>query len=238
MHRVLRSAATKAHKSSALRSVRFMSTDPTYTKFSDNKPTIEYAKVMPSSYAEMKHENIIQLCVEGSCGARVEALTRHIMAVDDVSYEEAKETLKEMDKIVHELMHLEYVPYHLGIGTAVVTGTAAFPLIFHRGTAEWFNEKFVTAEVPEAADLETIWEVGGWTWGWMEPAIGQASFALLVLQFARSQMMKLGIKPYGNWMISRRSKRLVAMFPQYNTMFLEWFAESHSMYGNNPLHDD
>ncbi len=35
-----------------------------------------------------------------------------------------------------------------------------------------FNEAFVTTDVPEAKDLETPLEVGGWAWNWMEPPLG------------------------------------------------------------------
>ncbi len=71
----------------------------------------------------------------------------------------------------------------------------------------------------------------------MEPAIGQASFFLLVLQFARSQAIKLGIKPYGDAMLARRSRRIINTYPQYNEMFLSWFAESDAMYGKAIGHD-
>lgn len=30
--------------------------------------------------------------------------------------------------------------------------------------------------------METIWEIGSWTWGWMEPPLGEISFVLLALQ--------------------------------------------------------
>ena len=40
-----------------------------------------------------------------------------------------------------------------------------------------------------AATLQAIRnEVGTWTWTWMEPMIGTASFALLCAQFARAQV--------------------------------------------------
>ncbi len=38
-------------------------------RFQDNKPTLEYAKSMPNKFSAMRHEQILQLCVEGSfCG--------------------------------------------------------------------------------------------------------------------------------------------------------------------------
>ncbi len=45
-------------------------TDHGYTdhdkRFENNLPTIEYAKVMPNRFSAMRHEQILQLCVEGS----------------------------------------------------------------------------------------------------------------------------------------------------------------------------
>jgi hypothetical protein len=35
-------------------------------RFNDNQPTIQYAKTMPNSFSSMRHEQILQLCVEGS----------------------------------------------------------------------------------------------------------------------------------------------------------------------------
>ena len=46
----------------------------------------------------------------------------------------------------------------------------------------WFNERYVTADVPPEKDLETWLEVGSWTWNWMEPPLGTISFVLLCVQ--------------------------------------------------------
>jgi len=204
------------------------------TNFINEKPTLAYAKIMPSKYSSMKHEQILQLCVEGSQPARREALIRNIMAVDSIEYSDAAAKVRKMSIDNRSVMHLEYSPYHIGMGAALAGGAISFPLVFDKNAVIWFNEKFVTAEVPPIEDLETMWEVGSWSWGWMEPVIGQASFVLLLLQFARSQAVKLGVKPYGDYMLHIRSKRLVSAYPQYNPMFLEWFAQSEDLYGSNP----
>lgn len=201
-------------------------------RFENRKPTLEYAKGMPGNFSEMRHEQIIQLSVEGSHGAIREALIRNVMSVDSVEYDEAEAIVEEIGKHNRAVMKIEYFPYQAGITFALGGGILSFPLVFHQETAMWFNEKFVTSEVPEMKDLETIFEVGSWSWGWMEPILGQASFALLILQFARSQAVKLGIKPYGDAILSMRSKRLKNLYPQYNALFIGWFADSESMYGN------
>jgi len=204
-------------------------------QFIADKPTLAYAKIMPQSYSSMKHEQILQLCVEGSQPARREALIRNIMSVDSIEYDQATQQVNKLAQINRSYMQLEYSPYHFGMGGAILSGAISFPLVFDKSSVIWFNNAFVTAEMPPVEDLETLWEVGSWSWGWMEPVIGQASFVLLLLQFARSQAMKLGLKPYGDYMLHKRSKRLVEAYPQYNPMFLDWFAESEALYGNTRL---
>ena len=83
-------------------------------------------------------------------------------------------------------------------------------------SVEWFNENFVTADMPDEKDLETWLEVGSASWGWMEPVLGQVSFFLLCMQFARSQMKNLGIRPYYNWQRERRATYLVQKYPRYD----------------------
>ena len=97
-----------------------------------------------------------------------------------------------------------------------MAGLATFPLCFHYDIAYQFNELMVTTSVPEAEDLETTLEIGSWTWGWMEPPLGQLSFFLLTLQFARSQMQNMGAKPFTEWRIGRRADKVTVSFPQYN----------------------
>ncbi len=41
----------------------YANSDP---RFEDKRPTIEYAKLMPNRFSAMRHEQILQLCVEGS----------------------------------------------------------------------------------------------------------------------------------------------------------------------------
>ena len=95
------------------------------------------------------------------------------------------------------------------------------------------------------ADLDTFWNVGSWTWGWMEPYLGTASFVLLGLQFSRAQMQKMDWKPYTEAVLSWRANRLADQFtfffvflprmffhinhnryPQYNRVIVRDFAKS------------
>merc|ERR1712007_154645 len=98
---------------------------------------------------------------------------------------------------------------------ALISGIGCIPMVFHRHTAEWFNEKYVSTQVPEPEDFETMLEVGSWTWNWMEPVLGTASFTLLTLQFVRAQMQELSIAPFTKKMREIRAQRLHQQYPQY-----------------------
>ena len=44
------------------------------------------------------------------------------------------------------------------------------------------NSFMVKAEEAPADELETMWEIAGWTWNWMEPVMGVGCFVVLCLQ--------------------------------------------------------
>lgn len=200
--------------------------------FQNHKPTIAYAQRMPHDFSEMRHEVILQLCVEGVYDARREALIRNVMAVDSIEYDEASHVVDEISKVNRSGMTLAHAPYHLGLAGSLGVGLFSFPLVFDYDTVSKFNERFVTADVPEAKDLQTWLEVGSWSWGWMEPVIGQVSFVLLVLQFARNQMLNLGLRPYGNTLKENRATSLEHKYPQYDRVFVRWFAKSDTLYNS------
>jgi len=198
-------------------------------RFDECKPTIAYAKSMPSNYSAMRHEQILQLCVEGDFGARREALTRNIMGVDGIEYDLAVKKLDEIWDFNHINMKLHHFPYGVGLAASIVGGAISFPLIFNKEVVMKFNDRFVTKYVPCPDDLGTMLDVAIWSWNWMGPIFGQVSFVLLVLQFARSQMVNMGIKPFGNKMKSIRANALIEKFPQYNSLFVEWFSEGDTL---------
>jgi hypothetical protein len=73
------------------------------------------------------------------------------------------------------------LPYKIGLFTSVTLGIITFPLIFNFDSVFWFNEHFVLGEVPPQEDTETFFEVGSWSWNWMEPITGYLSFFLLCM---------------------------------------------------------
>lgn len=128
---------------------------------------------------------------------------------------EAEKTFRVIAKANREGMFSETIPHGVGAAFAVTAGFASFPLCFHEPTVVWFNKHFVTTEVPPLEDLETILEIGSWSWNWMEPPLGQISFFLLCLQFASSCLGNLGISQYSRRVKLKRAQRLVERFPQY-----------------------
>ena len=170
-----------------------------------------------------------------SITARREALIRNVMAVDSIEYNEAEKVVAQISKENRKGMRSENLPYQVGMGVSVVASIVSFPMIFDLTTATMFNDAFVTTDAPDQKDLETYLEVGSWTWGWMEPIIGQISFVLLSLQFARNQALNLGIKPYGDWVRNRRANYLVHKYPQYDEVFVRWYSEGQTLYGSKYL---
>lgn len=200
--------------------------------FVNGKPSLVYARkaMQFHSFSTMPHEQIILLSAEGVGGARREALIRNVMAVDNVEYDDASETVDKIAKVNRERMFLHALPYHAGFLSAGVAGVFSIPLVFHFDTVNAFNNAFVTADIPEQKDLETWLEVGSWSWAWMEPLIGQASFFLLAMQFARHQLKNLGLKPYSGHMRKWRADRLVRLYPNYNADLVSQFSEVDRYY--------
>jgi len=147
-------------------------------------PSPEIVDAMPLSYREMDNSTLVTLAALENHEATIEVLIRHIMQIDKVGYEAATETMSEIRKVNNARRYYRTGPIKLGIFTALTAGFVSIPLVFHLPTVQWFNEHFVTADVPPAKDLETFLEVGSWSWNWMEPPLGQISFFILCWQMA------------------------------------------------------
>lgn len=193
------------------------------------KPSKEVAMDMGKTFCEMENEPLQIIAEIGNHEARAEVLRRHIMAVDDVEWDEAGIKLQQVADKNREGMSLVVLPYKIGIGVALITGIGAFPMVFSVDVAMAFNESMVTMEVPMPSDLDTRLETGAWTWSWMEPVLGTASFTLLAFQYARQQLLNLGLKPFTQLLISKRAKDLCGAFPEYDEGLLHNFVESDSM---------
>eukprot|EP01031_Cornospumella_fuschlensis_P035885 gene35885-43526_t len=175
--------------------------------------SVEMARKMPKKYNELPNEVVINMAIMGDQDAREERLIREIMSVDNVPWEEAYKTFLKMAESNRRGLFVATLPYKLGIFAAVGGAIVSIPMIFDLDTVLWFNEHFVTADVPEEKDLETPLEVGGFAWNWMEPPLGTISFFLLCMQYARAQLENLGAKPFTMWFKHRRAERLIKEFP-------------------------
>lgn len=196
----------------------------------DRKPTLDSASQMPRSPSEMDNASLVTLAQLGHHPARTEVLRRHIMVSDGVDYQQAGLIMAAIEAKNREFMYLLGLPYQIGIGLGMTAAVASIPLVFDLNTASWFNTHFVTTEVPEEADLETVLEVGSWTWNWMEPILGQISFFLLCLQYSRAQLANLGVKPYTAAIKQWRGERLAEAFEQYDSRLVIAFSESAPIY--------
>jgi len=194
-------------------------------------PTAETAAAMQqgNQFHEMDNDSITLLAAQGDVGARAERLIREIMSVDEVSWDEANVKLDEMRGKLNEGLGVKTLPQKIFIGSLIFGGFATFPLCFDLNTALVFNDMFVTTDVAAPEDLETWLEVGSWTWNWMEPPLGQLSFFILCLDFARAQLNNLGLKPYSETMINSRGEKLAQSYPQYHNKIITDFATCNGL---------
>eukprot|EP00542_Grammatophora_oceanica_P012623 CAMPEP_0194046518 /NCGR_PEP_ID=MMETSP0009_2-20130614/21422_1 /TAXON_ID=210454 /ORGANISM="Grammatophora oceanica, Strain CCMP 410" /LENGTH=250 /DNA_ID=CAMNT_0038691839 /DNA_START=43 /DNA_END=795 /DNA_ORIENTATION=+ len=193
----------------------------------------DVACALPLSVHEMDNDSLVTLSALEDFDARVEVLKRHIMATDGINYAEAEEKFKEIQSFNSQGLFFLVVPYQVGIAASLTAALASFPLCFHLGTVDWFNKHYVTTDVPPPEDLETWLEVGSWSWNWMEPPLGQISFVLLCLQFSRSQIQNLGIRPFTSSMKHRRAQRLIDAYPAYNSKVLADYSKAAGLSGGS-----
>ena len=154
----------------------------------------------------LSNDLLTVLSINGDIKAKEERLIRNITKMDDIDRNDATNKFMEIKKYNKNRNYILKLPYYIGISTAFSAGILSFPLCFSPSMVFWFNKKFVTTDIPEPQDLETILEIGSWSWGWMEAPLGQISFFLLCMQFVRSQMFNLNIKPFTELIKNYQSK--------------------------------
>ena len=170
----------------------------------------------PRRFSELDDAVLAIMASNRVHGAFKERMLREIMQQDQVEYGEAYGVLGRMNAFNGHQMWLYRLPFELGIGATVVAGLGSIPCVFHRETAVWFCNAFVKEDIPTDPEmLDTMFKVGSWSWQWMEPLLGTFSFVLLAFQLIRSHMQKIDMKPFGNFLQSRRADLLHEAFPQY-----------------------
>mmetsp|Transcript_9291 Transcript_9291/g.9369 ORF Transcript_9291/g.9369 Transcript_9291/m.9369 type:complete len:235 (+) Transcript_9291:54-758(+) len=188
--------------------------------------TIAEAQSAKKQYNTLTNESLLLMAIAGDQKAREERFIRDIMAVDEIEWNAASDKFISIKAINCEWMFLATLPYKVGLFSSLTIAFASIPMIFDKKTVVWFNNNYVTAEVPDPKDLQTWLEVGSWAWNWMEPVLGHISFVLLCLQFARSQMKNLHWSPYSDALAERRASRLHARFPMYDENIVKDFARN------------
>lgn len=191
------------------------------------QPTLDYVKNLPCGYSEMDNDSIVLLASNGDQGACEERLVRVIMATDSIEWEEATEVVEEMRTYNREGMDKFVIPQWGFIGSCFLVGVITFPLCFHEPSATYFNEIMVTADVPPPEDRETWLEIGIWTWNWMEPPLGHASFFILCYDFARAQLDNLKYPRWHTRIIDGRAAKIANRYPQYPRPIVEAWSASH-----------
>ena len=122
------------------------------------------------------------------------------------------------------------LPLEGGLLLAATGAIVAWPLVFDLAPAKAFAD-ITHASYDELPDPVVWVNTGTWTWAWMEPLIGTASFSILCLQLFRGQMKKLALKPYTHYVQSRRANRLADRYPQYTRSIVKDFGRSQPLRG-------
>ena len=210
-----RSLASRA-AASALPRLRALST--TVCETAPSSGTVGSHDHHIRDFKDLTGEALFRMSVQqGGClGSARERLVREVMIVDSVSHEDALEVVRGMARKNAEGLTLSVLPYRIGINTAYVAAWLSIPAVFSLQFAKKFNEVAVTTDVPAASDLNTMLEVGSWTWNWMEPPLGTISFFLLCLQYARDQKINIGQKPWTTYWKEKQGDKLAAAYPQYH----------------------
>lgn len=192
------------------------------------RPTTSYAEKQPSHVCELNHTSLAELAMLGDHCSRRERLIREVMAVDNISWGQAHEVLNTLVKQNEKYYWFETLPYRVGITLAFLGGVGSSALVFWKPAAEWYAINVAGEELPEGVkdvDEMTVNQVGTWTWSWMEPMIGTASFVLLCAQFIRAQATKMNMKTYGDRILQWRGNRLAKVFPEYDSSMVRAWAK-------------
>ena len=108
-----------------------------------------------------------------------------------------------------------------------MSAVVAFPLVFHLESARFFADQIFSSHYEHLPDDAACAKVGEWSWCWMEPMIGTASFSILCLQVLHTQIKDLGLKPIDDRMRSKRAPASVPNCPDGPAASLESGAHTH-----------
>jgi len=183
------------------------------------RPTLEMIKDPTTRACQLDNQTLSDRASRGDHFARRERMLREIMHQDQCSWDDAHEKLIEMDEYNEKPYWFYSMPYRIGIVLSLLAASGSCVMVFQGDVALWYAEAVVGETLPEGTDdvqKLTTNQIGSWTWDWMEPMIGVASFVLLCLQFARGQSLKLNLHPYTEAVMLMRGRRMVEKYPHYD----------------------
>mmetsp|Transcript_17220 Transcript_17220/g.22392 ORF Transcript_17220/g.22392 Transcript_17220/m.22392 type:complete len:269 (-) Transcript_17220:328-1134(-) len=195
-------------------------------------PTIDSVKEMPRELFEFSNEALALAARSPDAhDAHQERLVREIMAVDNIDYGKACIKMKEIFRVNAESSKYLLLPMYAGLWSCGIAAVTCVPLVFDHTIAEAFAN-FVGAEREhELSANASIATVGEWSWDWMEPLIGTASFVILCLQLGRSAALSLALRPYYELVCSFRANSLADKYPQYTRSIVKDFGRSQPFGG-------
>jgi len=192
------------------------------------RPEHNYALKQPTHVCELSHQSLAEMAMLGNHCSRRERLLREVMCVDGISWGQAHDVINKFDKFNERFYWIETMPYRIGITAAFLGGLASIALVFWSPVAVWYGLDVAGEELPDGVkdiDELTVNQVGTWTWSWMEPMIGTASFVLLCCQFIRGQAVKMNMRSYSEQLLHWRADRLCKAFPGYDQSMLRAWAK-------------
>lgn len=173
---------------------------------------------------EVPESTLLVLAAQSVPEACAELLVRDVMRVEGSSWDGACASVQLVEDACRKYDRLIHLPFHLFFTVSVASGLLAGPMVFNWRVAVWFDRNFVAMDLPDPHDVETTLEVGAWTWNYMEPILGTASFMLLAFQVARTQLMNAGLRPYRSFVYELRAQRVAREFPKYDERLVRDFA--------------
>lgn len=157
--------------------------------------------------------------------AHEERLLREVMRKDGLSEDESKLKVRIIREEVSAMLNTSLIPYGFLMTTIFGFGVLSIPMVFNKNLALWFNDKYVTADIPPPEDLQTVLECGSWTWEWMEPWTGTFSFFILTMQYSKSFMRRMGLNAYKERMEQRRVLKMRQRYPSYCPDIMQRFVQ-------------
>ena len=115
-------------------------------------PTLEECRSQPTAYHEMSNDVLMMLAASGDHAARTERLIREVIAVDSCSWRDASTRVEQLaaDVLGAQVAHRASRRLDmLAVPLSLCAGFASIPLVFSLDVALWFNDLFVTADIPQ-----------------------------------------------------------------------------------------